>query len=109
MKTVYLAGAVAGTLLPWLFFARFLAENGVAPGLFLSAVFATGPASGFAVDLLISCVLFWIWSWCDAREHEVTGWWLTIPAIWLVGLSLGLPLYLWLREHAFEKRGDPAA
>lgn len=109
MKTVYLVAAIAGTLLPWAFFAAFLSNNGADIALFVAEIFATGPATGFTVDLLISCAVFWIWSWYDAREHDVRGWWLTLPAIWLVGLSLGLPLYLWLREHAFEKHSEAAS
>ncbi|WP_422375506.1 DUF2834 domain-containing protein [Roseibium sp.] len=107
MKTIYLAAAIIGTLLPWSFFAGFLAQNGIDLPVFLAQIFANGPATGFTVDLLISCAVFWIWSFRDARENNVAGWWLTIPAIWLVGLSLGLPLYLWLRERALEKQPGP--
>lgn len=103
MKTLYLAAAVLGTVLPWAFFAGFLSTNGADIPLFASLLFASGPSAGFTVDLLISCAVFWIWSWRDARETGVSGWWLTIPAIWTVGLSLGLPLYLWLREDARQR------
>ncbi|MCK7611594.1 DUF2834 domain-containing protein [Roseibium sediminicola] len=102
MKTVYLVAAVAGTLLPWAFFAGFLGAHGADIPLFVSLLFASKPSAGITTDLLISCAVFWIWSWRDARENGVAGWWLTIPAIWFVGLSLGLPLYLWLREKARE-------
>ena len=109
MKSVYLAAAIAGTLIPWAFFAGFLAEYGVDLPLFLTQLVATKPAAGFTADLLITCAIFWIWSYRDSKTHGIAGWWMTIPAIWLVGLSLGLPLYLWLREQAFEKRASPAA
>ena len=105
MKLFYLATAVFGTFLPWLYFAGFVAENGVNVPLFIAQIFATKPSAGFTADLLISSAVFWAWSWNDAREKNVPGWWLTIPAILLVGLSLGLPLYLWLREQAREMRG----
>ncbi len=110
MKTLYLSAAILGTLVPWIFFGGFLAEHGISLPLFVAEVFATKPASGIAVDLLICCVVFWIWSWRDAKETNVRGWWLTVPAVWLVGLSLALPLYLWLREDAREgeKRLPPA-
>ena len=76
MKTVYLIAALAGTLLPWTFFAGFLVEHGVDLSLFVAQLFANSPATGFTVDLLISCAVFWIWSFRDAREHGVKGWWL---------------------------------
>lgn len=102
MKTIYLTAAVLGTLVPWAFFAGFLGVHGADIPLFVSQLFASKPSAGFTTDLLISCAVFWTWSWRDAREHGVAGWWLTIPSIWFVGLSLGLPLYLWLREKARE-------
>ena len=43
-------------------------------------------------------VVFLIWSWRDARARGVARWWLVLPATCLVGLSLSLPLYLYLRE-----------
>lgn len=104
MKSPYLILAIAGTIIPWIFFAGFIAEYGLAVPLFIAQVFATGPASGFAADLLICCAVFWIWSWRDAREYGVPNWWLTVPAVLLVGLSLALPLYLWMREHARDRR-----
>jgi len=100
MKTVYLIAAALGTLLPWAFFAGFIGTNGLDIPLFVSLLFATRPSAGFTVDLLVSCAVFLIWSWRDAREHSIANWWLTIPSLWFVGLSLGLPLYLWLREKA---------
>jgi hypothetical protein len=34
----------------------------------------------------------------DARRLGVRRWWLVLPAAFLVGLSLALPLYLYLRH-----------
>ena len=102
MKTFYLAAAVVGTVIPWLFFADFVAANGVDIPLFVQSLFSNGASGGFTADVLITCCIFWVWSWGDAKEHGVKSWWLTIPAVWFVGISLGLPMYLWLRERARE-------
>ena len=108
MKTFYLLAAIVGTVVPWIFFAGFIVENGIDVPVFLLNLFANQPAAGFATDLLITSAVFWTWSWNDAREKNVSGWWLTIPAILLVGLSLGLPLYLWMREMQ-RNPGRPVA
>ncbi|MEP4766380.1 MAG: DUF2834 domain-containing protein [Roseibium sp.] len=107
MKTFYLIAAILGTIVPWIFFAGFVSANGTDFSQFIQLLFANGPSSGLTADLLIATGIFWVWSWRDAKENRVAGWWLTIPAIWLVGLSLGLPLYLWLRERVRE--AGPAA
>lgn len=96
-KTFYLAMAIIGTLVPWVFFGTFFAEHGADIPLFLRSLFANGAAGGFSADVLISILVFWVWSWHDARGQNVTGWWLILPASFLVGLSLAFPLYLYLR------------
>lgn len=73
MKTFYLAAAVFGTILPWLFFAGFTSEHGPNLLLFVQLLFANGPSSGFTTDLLIACTVFWVWSWQDARQNSVSS------------------------------------
>jgi hypothetical protein len=99
-KTFYLAMAVVGTVVPWLFFGSFFGLNGLDIPLFLRSLFANGAAGGFSADVLITIVVFWVWTWRDAARHRVARWWLVLPASFCVGLSLALPLYLYLRERA---------
>ncbi|WP_148292588.1 DUF2834 domain-containing protein [Paracoccus aminophilus] len=98
IRSFYLAAAILGTLVPWFFFGSFFALNGAAPALFVQSLFANGPAAGFSADVLISIAVFWVWSWRDAQQHRVARWWLVLPTSFCVGLSLSLPLYLYLRE-----------
>ncbi|MDP0396554.1 DUF2834 domain-containing protein [Tsukamurella strandjordii] len=109
MRSFYLAMAVIGTVVPWLFFGGFFADSGLDLPGFARGLFATAPAGGFTADVLISIAVFLVWSWTDARRHGVGRWWLTLPATCLVGLSLALPLYLYLREpHDIPSPGsDP--
>lgn len=96
----YLAAAVAGTVVPWLFFAGFIGDSGMDVPLFVRSLFVNGAAGGFSADLLISLLVFWLWSYADARREGVRHWWLLLPAGLLVGLSLVMPLYFYLREGA---------
>lgn len=98
MRPFYAISAVIGTIVPWAFFGSYLTEVGPDPLAFLAALFANGAAGGFSADVLISLIVFWVWSWRDAQALDLANWWLVIPSGCLVGLSLALPLYLWLRE-----------
>ena len=100
MKKLYIAAMLLGTCIPWLFFGKFFSVNGLAPLAFTQSLFTTLPASGFTVDLLLSILVFAIWSYCDAQQHRVKKWWYVIPATFTVGLSLALPLYLYLRHDS---------
>ncbi len=99
VRRFYLAMAVVGAIVPWLFFGSFFFDNGPDAPLFLRSLFANGAAGGFSADVLISIVVFLVWSWRDASRNHVNRWWLVLPASCLVGLSLSLPLYLYLRER----------
>lgn len=98
-RNFYLAMAVAGTVVPWLFFGSFFALNGPDIPLFLQSLFVNGAAGGFSADVLITILIFWVWSWRDAKKCNVGRWWMVLPASFFVGLSLALPLYLYLRER----------
>lgn len=98
-RNFYLAMAAFGTVVPWLFFGSFFARYGLDVPIFLQSLFANGAAGGFTADVLISIVVFWVWSWRDAARRDVARWWLVLPASFLVGLSLALPLYLYLRAR----------
>ncbi|MET3927654.1 DUF2834 domain-containing protein [Devosia sp. 2618] len=99
VRNLYLAAAVLGTVVPWLFFGSFFSQNGPDIPLFLQSLFVNGAAGGFSADVLISIAVFWLWSWRDAAKHDVARWWLVLPASFFVGLSLALPLYFYLRER----------
>ena len=99
VRTFYLAMAVIGTVIPWLFFGSFFTLHGPDIPLFLQSLFVNGAAGGFSADVLISILVFWVWSGRDAAKANVARWWLVLPAGFFVGLSLALPLYLYLRER----------
>ncbi|MCB1498308.1 MAG: DUF2834 domain-containing protein [Bauldia sp.] len=98
MKAFYLAACLVGTVVPWLFFGSFFAANGFDIIGFVRALFANGAAAGFSADVILSLLTFLIWSATDAARRQIRLWWLVLPAGSLVGLSLALPLYLYLRE-----------
>ena len=98
MRPFYLLMAVLGTILPWAFFGNWFFHQGLSPLAFLKAIFPNAAASAFTADVILSSIVFWVWSFVDARRQRITSWWLVLPAGALVGLSLSLPLYLYLRE-----------
>lgn len=102
IRSFYLIMAAIGTVVPWLFFGSFFALNGLNIPLFLKSLFANDAAGGFSADVLITILIFWVWSRRDAVRNSVAGWWLVLPASCLVGLSLALPLYMYLREKALN-------
>ena len=73
LKRFYLVCAVIGTVIPWLFFANFFATEGFNIPFFVQSLFANGAAGGFVADVLISIVVFLVWSF---TIHDYYGFFL---------------------------------
>lgn len=102
-KKLYLALCVAGTVLPcWQFFP-FLTEHGLNLRLFFAQLFANPVSGFFGMDVIVSSVVLWVLVLVDGRRAGVTHLWAPIAASLAVGVSLGLPLFLYMRERRLEK------
>jgi len=101
-KTVYVILCVLGTAIPLAAFVPYALENGLDMGLFIQEMFGTQVASFLSVDLLLSSLALWAFIYFEVRKRTIRYWWLAIIANVGVGLSLGLPLFLLLREISKE-------
>jgi hypothetical protein len=108
MKTIYLALAAVGTVVPYLFFLEHFATAGLNPIVFVASGFANPGAAGLTADLLIASFTFWVFLFANGEGRRAA--WL-IPITLLVGLSCALPLYLYLRarDRATTPSARPAA
>jgi len=103
MKKLYLPLAIVGFVLPYYFFVSFLTTDGLNPQLLFSQLFANNISSFFAVDLIVTAIVFWVFLYQEARRWQMGNWWVYILATFLVGPSLALPLFLYFRESRIEK------
>lgn len=100
MKRLYLILAVIGAILPYFYFARFFASDGMNLSAFLTAAMANPVASGFTADLVLSSVGFWILMMIERKRNPEGA---PHPALFialnlLIGLSCALPAWLYTRE-----------
>ena len=98
MQRIYLLFMVLGTVLPWWFFGSFFTDNGFNLLIFFKALAINDAIKGVTTDITLSSALFWLWAYNDAKQLKIKNWWLVIPSTLLIGLSLALPLYFYLRE-----------
>ena len=108
-KTVYFAFSVLGILLPYSQFVPWVVtHHGVPMGLFLRELFANRIGGFFGMDVLVSAVVLIFFLRREGQRLRVRHLWLPIAGVFTVGVSLGLPLFLYLREQAVEDIGDAA-
>jgi uncharacterized protein DUF2834 len=108
-KTMYLALCIAGTLLPYSQFVPFLLEHGLDVRLFVEQLFATRIGGFFGLDAIVSSVVLWVFVIVDGRRAGMKRLWAPIAANLAVGVSLGLPLFLYIREASMGRSGPLSA
>ena len=101
-KHIYLILAIIGFIAPYYFFISFLMAHGLDGQAFLQQLFGTRISTFFAVDLLLSCLVFVRFLRQEARRYTIARWWLYLLALVTVGLSFALPLFLYVRASHLE-------
>jgi len=71
--------------------------------LFLQDLFANRISAFFGMDVLVSAVVVLIFIETEGRRLGRRLLWLPIVAVFLVGVSLGLPLFLYLRQFKLDQ------
>lgn len=99
MRKVYLALAVWGAVHPMYYFVQwFMAEGFNIMGM-VDAWHANAASSGLVWDLTIAAITLTVWVVAEALRNQNWLSLLAIPATFLIGVSCGLPLYLFLRDR----------
>lgn len=99
LRFVWLALAIWGAIHPMWYFVQWFQANGWSLGDMVDAWHANAATSGLVWDLTIAAVALTIWiiSETFVRRNWVAL--LAIPATFGIGVSCGLPLYLFLRSR----------
>src|SRR5215210_5622018 len=101
-KYVYLALFIIGTIVPLLSFVPWVLDHGVDISLMLDELFANRISAFFGLDVIVSSLVFWVFANWEGKRVGVTWIWLPVLASLIVGLSSGLPLFLFLRESRLQ-------
>lgn len=102
LRRLYLGLSVAGAVLPLAVFWPFVRDHGLAPRAFLQQLFANPTGRAFATDLALTALMFWLFAIVESRRLAMRLVWLPILASATIGVSCGLPLFLYLRERQRE-------
>ena len=107
-KTIYLLLCLLGLVLPYWQFLPWVAANGLNLSLFLQQLFANRIGAFFGMDVLVSAVTLLLFVRLENTRVRIPSRWLPLIAVLTVGVSLALPLFLYLRERALEQLSQPS-
>jgi len=99
----YLVCCVLGLLLPYSQFVPWLLEHGLNITLFCRELFANRISSFFAMDVIVSAIVLLWFIQSEGRRLRVGLLWLPTVGTLVVGVSFGLPLFLFLREVTLDR------
>jgi hypothetical protein len=107
-KTLYLALCFAGVLVPYWQFLPWVLQHGLNLPLFARELFANRIGAFFGMDVIVSAVALLAFTRIESARLGIRRRWLVVVAVLTVGVSLGLPLFLYLRELELERKPSPA-
>tara|TARA_B100000745_G_scaffold165461_1_gene108295 strand:- start:104 stop:439 length:336 start_codon:yes stop_codon:yes gene_type:complete len=107
MKNVYLILAIVGFIAPSILVFMESVETGnvllyTNPIATIDGMFASRISTIFMIDLLFAVLVFFVWTFIEAKRHGIKSIWLVWLLTMLLGLAGGFPFFLYLREKAIE-------
>jgi hypothetical protein len=102
-KSLYLVLCFLGFALPYSQFVPWVIEYGLDMPLFVRQLFANRIGGFFGMDVLASAITLISFIRGEGARLKMRSLWLPIVSVLLVGVSLGLPLFLYLRERELER------
>ena len=102
LRHVYLAFCVIGTVLPYWKLLPWVMDHGLNVPLLCEELFATRIGAFFGLDVVVSAFVLFLFIATEGRRFALSVLWLPVIGTLLVGVSLGLPLFLFLRQRKLD-------
>jgi len=97
LRLVFLAMALWGAVHPMYWFLRHMRETGTGLSGLIEAWYVNASTTGLTWDLTIAALALTLWVIAECWSRRDALGLLAIPATFCIGVSCGLPLYLWWR------------
>ena len=104
MRNLYLVLAIWGAIHPMYYFVSWFMENGWSIMAMVDAWHVNNATSGLVWDLTIAAIALTAWILAEALRYRNWLSLVAIPATFCIGVSCGLPLYLYLRDRVVYSR-----
>ena len=99
LRLSYAALAVWGAIHPMLWFVAHMRETGTGLRGLIDAWYVNASTTGLTWDLTIAAITLTVWIIAETRVRKNWLALIAVPATFGIGVSCGLPLYLFLRTR----------
>jgi hypothetical protein len=90
-------------LLPYWQFVPWFLDYGLDLPLFFRQLFANRIGGFFGLDVIVATFVLWVFVFAEGGRLGMRRLWLPVVGSLLVGVSLGLPLFLYMRQLHLDK------
>ena len=102
IKKMYLLLLIIGAAVPLNYFVQFIAEYGFDLRMVFDQIHRSNILKFVASSVVLSSITFLYFVYIEAKKHKIYTWWISVIALFTVGLSLALPLFLYIREDYID-------
>lgn len=103
IQYLYLLLCILGVVLPYSQLVPFLQAHGLNGRLLVEQLFANRVSGFFGLDVIVSSLVLWVFVFSEGRRRQMKHLWAYVICSLLVGVSLALPLFLYMRERHMNK------
>lgn len=103
MKYFYAILCLIGILFPYYFFIPWLLEHGINIELFISDITQSQIGAFAWSDVIVSAIVLVGFIIIEGKRQNMRRLWIPLLGTFTVGVSLGLPLFLLMREIHLTK------
>jgi hypothetical protein len=104
LRHLYLVFCLLGLLLPYSQFVPWIIEHhALNMPLFMRDLFANRISAFFALDVIVSAIVLLLFIQSEGRRLRMRLLWLPMLGTVFVGVSFGLPLFLYLRQSELDR------
>ena len=99
LRFVYLGLAIWGAVHPMYWFVTYMVQTGTGLSGLIDAWYLNASTTGLTWDLTIAAISLSLWIIAEVAVRRNWSALIAIPATFCIGVSWGLPLYLFLRTR----------
>ncbi len=99
LRMTFLALALWGAVHPMYWFVTHMRETGTGLSGLIDAWYVNASTTGLTWDLTIAAITLTVWIVAETVARKAWIGLIAIPATFCIGVSCGLPLYLFLRTR----------
>ncbi|HME89320.1 MAG TPA: DUF2834 domain-containing protein [Chthoniobacterales bacterium] len=104
VRYLYLIFALIGLILPYWQFIPWIAEHhALNMSIFFRELFANRISAFFAMDVIVSAIVLISFIQTEGKRLQMRLLWLPTLGTLFVGVSFGLPVFLYLRQLQLDR------